>query len=84
LIATKNGYLEYTSARSAGSWYVTVVKTLLQMHSHTTLVKELGLTPWQPAVPTGDAEWLREEEDILKAAWKLCLELASARLAVGR
>jgi hypothetical protein len=49
------------------------------LHSTDVLVTDLGLTAWQAVFPRGNEEWLVEEQDILKAAWKLCLELASAR-----
>ena len=62
------------------AFYPTVLQ-LLRLHQSYTFAKELRVSGWQGRVLQLDGadSWARREQDVWVQAWKVCVELASAR-----
>ncbi|CAE7566298.1 unnamed protein product, partial [Symbiodinium necroappetens] len=71
--------LEWAANRSSGSWFVTVHKTLNLIHS-ASFLQELPVSSWNGSRSVGaDEAWVQQESALLNEAWRLLVELASAR-----
>ncbi|CAE7359418.1 unnamed protein product, partial [Symbiodinium sp. KB8] len=71
--------LKWTAARCSGSWYKTVLRTLVMIHDAAALA-DMGLSAWHSAAPaSGEESWVQEETAFLETAWKVLVEISSAR-----
>ena len=56
-----------------------MLKTLRNIHSRA-FADGIGMASWLPQLPDPSESWVIMEQDIWDVAWKLNVELASARL----
>ena len=74
--------LLWLARRSAGGWFRTPMRTLGLLHQHD-YAAALGMSRRISRCPDPLESWVQREEDVWSQAFKLNIELASARLLSG-
>ncbi len=81
---TKDAWLLWAAQSTAGNWYIVAVNTLRNIHS-AKFAKEIGMTMpghLHGADCSEEQPWIQQEVDLWQKAWRLDVELSSARRAI--
>ena len=81
-LLSQESCLRWNAELANGDGFYPTVVALLRQHQSNTYAKELRVSGWQgrPLDVEGIDSWAKREQDIWQQAFKVNLELASARL----